>query len=48
MKRYEEMINMIAEAYISIYGTERWISLTDKEKHDAVMIIAKDLDNMTK
>lgn len=41
----EKMINMIAEAYIKVMGVEKWNSLTDKEKHDVVMTIVKDLNN---
>ena len=37
-----EMIKMIEKAYIEAMGIEKWNSLTDKEKHDAVMIIAAD------
>ena len=41
----KEMINMIANAYIKVYGIEKWNSLSDKEKHDVVMFIANDLNN---
>jgi len=41
----KEMINMIAKAYIEVYGIEKWNSLSDKEKHDVVMFIANDLNN---
>jgi hypothetical protein len=44
MKDFERMIEMIKEAYIKVMGREKWDSLTDKEKHDAIMILAKDLD----
>lgn len=37
-----KMINMVQKAYIKTYGIEKWNGLTDKEKHDAVMIIIKD------
>jgi hypothetical protein len=40
-----KMINMIAESYIKVYGIEKWNGLSDKEKHDAVMIIANDFNN---
>lgn len=42
----DKMIEMIKSAYISVYGVEKWNSLSDKEKHDAVMIIAKDFSKM--
>lgn len=43
MTNTDKMINMITEAYIKVMGADKWNSLTDDEKHDAVMIIAKDL-----
>lgn len=42
MNGFNEMIEMIKNAYITVYGIEKWNSLSDSEKHDAVMIIAKD------
>lgn len=41
-KEIREMIKMIEKAYIETMGIEKWNRLTDKEKHDAVMIIATD------
>ena len=41
----EKMINMIAEAYIKVMGQEKWNSLTEDQKHDVVMMIAKDALN---
>ena len=41
----DKMINMLAEAYISVYGIEKWNGLNDKEKHDAIMFIAEDYNN---
>ena len=43
MSNTDKMINMITEAYIKVMGLEKWNNLTDDEKHDVVMIIAKDL-----
>lgn len=43
MENTNKMIDMIAEAYIKVYGVTKWNSLTDNQKHEAVMIIAKDL-----
>ena len=43
--KMKEMINMIASAYIKVYGIEKWNGLSDKEKHDVVMFIANDLNN---
>jgi hypothetical protein len=42
-KFFEIFIESARKAYIEIMGEEKWISLTDKEKHDAVMIMAKDM-----
>lgn len=42
MMNFDAMVDMIKAAYISLYGAEKWNSLTDKEKHDAVVLIAKD------
>lgn len=41
---FEKMVNMIKTAYIEVMGEEKWISLTAKEKHDAIMFIAKDME----
>ena len=46
MKNWEKMVDMIKEAYIKTMGAEKWNSLTDTEKHDAVMTIAKDMNRM--
>lgn len=43
MTNTEKMIDMITEAYIEVMGIEKWNGLTDQEKHDVVMIIARDL-----
>lgn len=40
-----KMIDMIKEAYIKVMGEDKWNSLSDEQKHDAVMIIARDLNN---
>ena len=46
----QKMVDMIIEAYITAMGTDKWNSLTGQEQHDAIMIIARDLnkaiDNM--
>ena len=39
----EFFIESARKAYIEVMGEEKWISLTDKEKHDVVMIMAKDM-----
>lgn len=37
------IVNMICEAYISVYGQQKWDNLTAEEQHDVIMTIAKDL-----
>ena len=46
MKNWEKMVDTIAKAYIEVMGIEKWNSLTDEQKHDAVMILARDLDKV--
>ena len=41
-KFFEMFIESARNAYIEVMGEEKWISLTDKEKHDVVMIMAND------
>ncbi len=42
----EKMVNMAAEAYISVMRREKWESMTDTQKHNAVMIIWKDFEKL--
>lgn len=37
------IMNLIANAYIKVMGKEKWNSLTKQEKHDVVMILARDV-----
>ena len=39
------MIDMIIKSYITVMGEEKWNSLTDEQKHDVIMTIAKDALN---
>lgn len=41
----KRIIALATKAYISIMGLEKWNSLTDSEKHDAVMTIIADFYN---
>lgn len=41
----ERIIALATRAYISIMGLKKWNSLTDSEKHDAVMTIITDYYN---
>lgn len=43
MEAWEKMVDMAKEAYIQVYGMEKWDSLTNKQKHDVLMFIANDL-----
>ncbi len=38
---FEMFIKSSENAFIEIIGKEKWNSLTDKEKHDAIMMLAK-------
>ena len=40
-KFFEMFIESAKKAYIQIMGEEKWVSLTDTEKHDVVMYLAK-------
>ncbi len=39
---WESMVDQIKEAYIKVMGQEKWNSLTDEQKREAVMTIVKD------
>lgn len=38
----KKIVSMIKKAYIAECGQEKWDSLTDAEKHDAIMILVRD------
>lgn len=40
---FDMFLSAVKEAYIKIYGAEKWYRLTDEQKHDATMILAKDM-----
>lgn len=44
MSGFDKMVEMMEAAYIQVMGIEKWNSLTDQEKHDAIMMIAKGFD----
>lgn len=44
MNAVDNMIEMAKAAYIQVYGFEKWNSLTDQQKHDAVMILWRDFE----
>ena len=39
----KQIVDMICTAYITVYGQEKWNSLTVEEQHDVIMTIASDL-----
>ena len=39
----EKMIQMVKEAYINVYGVDKWSNMTDAQKHDVVMILWYDI-----
>lgn len=41
----EGWISWVKAAYIKVYGPEKWRALTDQQKHDVVMILARDTEN---
>ena len=41
----QKVVKAIITAYINVYGVEKWNSLTDDQKHDVIMTIAKDVAN---
>mgnify|MGYP003434621276 CR=1 FL=1 len=45
-KFLEAFIEIAKNAYIEIMGEEKWMALTTKEKHDAVMMLANGMNNL--
>ena len=43
---FEMFIKSSENAFIEVMGEEKWNSLTDKEKHDAIMMLAKGMSIM--
>ena len=41
----QKIIRMAEKSYISVMGEEKWKSLSEQQKHDAVMMILKGLYN---
>lgn len=35
----KKMIQMAKEAYITVMGENKWNSMTDDQKHDAIMLV---------
>lgn len=39
----DTIIDLAKKAYIKILGKKKWDSLTDQQKHDAIMILVNDM-----
>lgn len=39
---FDRMVCIAKNVYIKVYGVKKWNSLTDQQKHDAVMFIWQD------
>ena len=39
----QRIVNSIVETYIKVYGQSKWDSLSDKQKHDMIMMTVKDI-----
>ena len=37
------IVDLAEKAYIKILGKKKWNSLTDQQKHDAIMIMVNDM-----
>ena len=37
------IVHLAEKAYIKILGKKKWNSLTDQQKHDAIMIMVNDM-----
>mgnify|MGYP006907953776 CR=1 FL=1 len=42
----ERIVNMVKEVYIGVYGSKKWNSLSDTERHDITMTMVKDMIKM--
>lgn len=42
----EKIIKSVQDAYIEIMGQEAWDRMSNKEKHDLVMLMVTDLDKI--
>lgn len=42
-KKENTLIDLAVKAYVKILGQRKWDSLTDQQKHDAVMIMVNDM-----
>lgn len=44
-KFIDEFVDIVSEAYIQVYGLDKWLSLTLQEQHDVIMTLAVDLNS---
>lgn len=42
-KEENRIVTLSEKAYIKILGKKKWNSLTDQQKHDAIMIMVNDM-----
>lgn len=42
-KEENRIVTLAEKAYVTIMGRKKWNSLTDRQKHDAVMIMVNDM-----
>ena len=42
-KSEAHIVDLAEKAYIRIMGKKKWNSLTDQQKHDAIMIMVNDM-----
>ncbi len=43
-KEMNQIIDAVEAAYIKVMGAEKWNSLTDRQKHNVVMILVRDMN----
>lgn len=43
-KEMNQIIDAVEAAYIKAMGAEKWNSLTDRQKHNVVMILVRDMN----
>lgn len=43
MEKGKATAEMLREAYIKVYGREKWYGMTTDEQHDAIMLLTQAL-----
>lgn len=36
-----DVVNLVIDSYIAVYGLEKWNSLTEQQQHDVIILITK-------